>query len=673
LTVHAALPALDPIDAVDQWFATLRAQRPARLSPAEHKGAGAGWRLKVRGRDVDVLTDQDFPHSRPTIHLTGHTSGEHLPHVEASGKLCLRNVAIPSDPVAAVTSAIADASSLLRAIAIGEEESDFQEDFLLYWGNAADQTGTPVSHLTDPAGSDPYIAYAEARDGIYAFDTKVVGRRWLTNFAGSAPAPFRQGVRIALRTLPSPNRYPRAVLLRRKTDPGGRPIHRRELFRGYPTLGDVPGEVLSDHFQMFRLASRRLDSGSTRLPFDDIGALSTKQVGIIGCGALGSSVAMTLVKSGVSNLTLVDDAVLDWENIRRHELGSRYVGCGKASSLAGRIKSHLPDVQSIRVHESTIQALLRTDPVFHPRTGSGDLLYRYLGGGFGAQRFPGATRSRAGGDLRMVGSACLGRSRRPAGQFWAFSVGWLRAYRFISSTGVVQQQGKPARMRRRNVAFRRPRTRPCGLARRAPRAGRLASAKSGPDLADLADRCRGAGRCERRMDVRLDTATRRAALNRWDRRRRVDILMAGGDITYRASGHETTVIMERAALAVFERHRQLRFFHCEAGGQLFARIDGSTWTVAQVSGPRSADKRGRFHFWPDRSSEQSEIYAYHKQGLEYVGDWHTHPEDRPTPSAIDRSSMLNVVRDSTHHFPGFLMCIIGRIAFRTACGFRFIR
>lgn len=117
------------------------------------------------------------------------------------------------------------------------------------------------------------------------------------------------------------------------------------------------------------------------------------------------------------------------------------------------------------------------------------------------------------------------------------------------------------------------------------------------------------------------------------------------------------------ALATFEAHRQRRFYQREAGGQLFARVRDNDWEIASATGPRSRDRRGRFSFWPHRPSEQEEIFQHHVLGLDYVGDWHTHPEDVPTPSPDDLSSITELVRRSTHHLPGFLLLIVGRKPF----------
>jgi integrative and conjugative element protein (TIGR02256 family) len=117
------------------------------------------------------------------------------------------------------------------------------------------------------------------------------------------------------------------------------------------------------------------------------------------------------------------------------------------------------------------------------------------------------------------------------------------------------------------------------------------------------------------------------------------------------------------ALATFDAHRQRRFLSREAGGQLFARVRKNDWDIITATGPRAGDRRGRFSFWPHRASEQGEIFEHHARGLDYVGDWHTHPEDTPNPSTDDLTSIAEVVRRSTHHLPGFLLLIVGRRAF----------
>jgi integrative and conjugative element protein (TIGR02256 family) len=111
------------------------------------------------------------------------------------------------------------------------------------------------------------------------------------------------------------------------------------------------------------------------------------------------------------------------------------------------------------------------------------------------------------------------------------------------------------------------------------------------------------------------------------------------------------------------RHQQTRFWHREAGGQLFARIEDCNVRVVEATGPRPTDRRCRSRYEPDRVAEQAEIDARFPQGLHFVGDWHTHPEDRPTPSSIDLLSTAEGVRRSRHGLNAFVLVIVGRGAF----------
>lgn len=78
---------------------------------------------------------------------------------------------------------------------------------------------------------------------------------------------------------------------------------------------------------------------------------------------------------------------------------------------------------------------------------------------------------------------------------------------------------------------------------------------------------------------------------------------------------------------------------------MFARLSGNLWRIKMIKGSRSADRRNRFHFGLDRRSGQDEINNFYDPGLEFVGDWHTHPEDLPRPSRNDIDSVNNVVRE----------------------------
>ena len=114
-------------------------------------------------------------------------------------------------------------------------------------------------------------------------------------------------------------------------------------------------------------------------------------------------------------------------------------------------------------------------------------------------------------------------------------------------------------------------------------------------------------------------------------------------------------------LAHFYNHVQRRCWSREAGGQLFASIKNKRWTIAKATGPRPTDLRSRFSFRPDRKAEKAEILSFFQEGLHYVGDWHTHPQDVPSPSNTDMCNITDTVQASEHSLPGFLMIIVGRL------------
>ncbi len=134
-----------------------------------------------------------------------------------------------------------------------------------------------------------------------------------------------------------------------------------------------------------------------------------------------------------------------------------------------------------------------------------------------------------------------------------------------------------------------------------------------------------------------------------------------GPLDYRANGLDIHVAT--SVLSTFDARRQTRFYHREAGGQLFGHAGRSSWVVARATGPDRADRRCRFGFRPDRAREQREIHEFHALGFDYLGDWHTHPEGTPEPSSRDSTSIGEIARQSTHHLSGFLLCIVGHSPF----------
>lgn len=113
-------------------------------------------------------------------------------------------------------------------------------------------------------------------------------------------------------------------------------------------------------------------------------------------------------------------------------------------------------------------------------------------------------------------------------------------------------------------------------------------------------------------------------------------------------------------LCHWSANRQKRWRAKEAGGQIFARIQGDAeWLIGKATGPKVTDVRSRFRFRAERSDEQRDIDNLFEDGWHYVGDWHTHPESRPRPSSDDLKSMNDIAEKSRHELPGLLLVIVG--------------
>lgn len=119
------------------------------------------------------------------------------------------------------------------------------------------------------------------------------------------------------------------------------------------------------------------------------------------------------------------------------------------------------------------------------------------------------------------------------------------------------------------------------------------------------------------------------------------------------------LVIADTVLARLRRFRQKLPWQCEAGGQLFGHVDNGIWRILVATGPLRGDIRTLFGYEPNRVAEQAEIDAYFERGFHFLGDWHTHRDNTPTPSSRDTRSMNSMITESRTDLPCFLMVIVG--------------
>jgi integrative and conjugative element protein (TIGR02256 family) len=127
--------------------------------------------------------------------------------------------------------------------------------------------------------------------------------------------------------------------------------------------------------------------------------------------------------------------------------------------------------------------------------------------------------------------------------------------------------------------------------------------------------------------------------------------------------HESLDFKVRVEKKVYDHifsYRQTSVKSQEAGGQLFAVIDGASIILKLATGPHQKDIRTLFGFLPNRENEQKIINKQYSKGLHYVGDWHTHYEENPSPSFEDLNSMQESFLLSKHDLNWLILIIIGK-------------
>jgi len=106
--------------------------------------------------------------------------------------------------------------------------------------------------------------------------------------------------------------------------------------------------------------------------------------------------------------------------------------------------------------------------------------------------------------------------------------------------------------------------------------------------------------------------------------------------------------------------RQLKRGSHESGGILLGRyIKGSSDVVVDhVTTPMKNDSSSEVI---DEKWEES------KGTCNYLGEWHTHPQDHPTPSSTDIQTWLRLIKETQFELGELYFVIIGR---KSACAYK---
>ena len=132
------------------------------------------------------------------------------------------------------------------------------------------------------------------------------------------------------------------------------------------------------------------------------------------------------------------------------------------------------------------------------------------------------------------------------------------------------------------------------------------------------------------------------------------------------SDSNINVIFDEGVLNVFSHFKQIGNEY-EKGGILLGQcLENNKIIVTKATTPTLFDKSNRYGFHRDKRSAQLFINYEFLNSLGktiYIGEWHTHPEDYPTPSVTDLKMIKNQFKKNLINEDFLLMVIVGRKGF----------
>jgi integrative and conjugative element protein (TIGR02256 family) len=107
------------------------------------------------------------------------------------------------------------------------------------------------------------------------------------------------------------------------------------------------------------------------------------------------------------------------------------------------------------------------------------------------------------------------------------------------------------------------------------------------------------------------------------------------------------ILIEPAVLDIILGFKQDAIVKTEAGGILLGFRRGHHLHIVEATTPQPADRRSLFGFFRrDRHHQGVAVRRWKESNatVDYLGEWHTHPEIRPAPSSLDMSEWKQICR-----------------------------
>lgn len=112
---------------------------------------------------------------------------------------------------------------------------------------------------------------------------------------------------------------------------------------------------------------------------------------------------------------------------------------------------------------------------------------------------------------------------------------------------------------------------------------------------------------------------------------------------------EGLILIESPVLGLISGFLQDSPDKTEAGGIIIGYRRGLHLHVVEATAPQPLDQRSRYHFSrldPEHQHIALTKWEESNHQLDYLGEWHTHPERDPAPSGLDRREWRKLYQSS---------------------------
>ena len=136
-----------------------------------------------------------------------------------------------------------------------------------------------------------------------------------------------------------------------------------------------------------------------------------------------------------------------------------------------------------------------------------------------------------------------------------------------------------------------------------------------------------------------------------------------------------TVYIEDDVLEKLRSFRQTDNNSHESGGILLGKRikNKNIYYIVDLSKPNKYDSSSRFGFVRNAKAAQRYIKKAWKNSdgyVNYIGEWHTHPEPCPSPSSTDRNCYITISKEKSSPFQLTINIIYGNANAFYICGYK---